>query len=50
MTKEENKPVIKNLGGRPKKDVKGRMLWCPDFALESVQNLIASLKQQRTQQ
>ena len=40
----------KNKGGRPRKEKKGRMIWCPDFCLDMVQAIIETAKQQQQRQ
>jgi hypothetical protein len=42
MTEETKKKM-----GRPKKEKKGAMIWCPDFCLEFVQTYIATEKQRQ---
>lgn len=44
MTEQTKKKM-----GRPKKDKKGRMIWCPDFCLDMVQAIIETAKQQQQQ-
>jgi hypothetical protein len=49
MTEQiEVKP--KNKGGRPRKEKKGAMIWCPDFCLDMVQAIIETAKQQQSRQ
>ena len=45
----ETEQPVKNLGGRPKKDKKGAMIWCPDFCLDMVQAIIETAKQKQAQ-
>jgi hypothetical protein len=44
MTEQTKKKM-----GRPKKEKKGAMIWCPDFCLDMVQAIIETAKQQQQQ-